>query len=230
MKTPLLAQYRGRLSAQQAADGINAAKENAERLHADAQLLFDAERYQSACALAVLSIEESGKPAILRRIATVASDEGLKKIWREYRTHTAKNIAWIVTDLAASGARQLEDLALIVDQTSDHPELLDVLKQLSLYTDCVANVNWSKPSVVVDADMARRILIAAKVLLGRKTVCTPREIELWMEHVGPREDGLESKLKVLHFYEAMIGEGLVDTPIEQVRAFLGLAPPEQPAG
>jgi hypothetical protein len=37
----LLTHYRGRLTAEQVADGVNAAKQNARRLHADAELLFE---------------------------------------------------------------------------------------------------------------------------------------------------------------------------------------------
>ena len=40
--------------------------ENAERLLADAELLFGAERYPSAAALAVLALEEAGKALMLR--------------------------------------------------------------------------------------------------------------------------------------------------------------------
>jgi AbiV family abortive infection protein len=70
----MLAQYKGRLTPQQAADGINEARGNAERLYADAAVLFEQKRFESACALAILSIEEFGKPAILRRVATATTD------------------------------------------------------------------------------------------------------------------------------------------------------------
>jgi AbiV family abortive infection protein len=222
IKKLLMPQYRGRLTPAQVADGINAARANAQRLYDDAKLLFEAKRYPSACALASLSIEESGKPALLRRIATAQADDALQGVWREYRTHTAKNSAWMITDLAQNGARTLDDLAILVDQESDHPEVLDALKQLSFYTDCFQGGRWSQPVGLVDEKIAQAIMFAAKVLLGKQAVCTVREIELWIAHVGPLESGRGSKAKLLTFYQAMIAEGLETTPIEAVRKFLGL--------
>jgi hypothetical protein len=63
--------YRGKLSPKQAAEGMNAAAQNAKRLCEDAQLLFEARKFPTACALAILSIEESGKLPFLREIACV---------------------------------------------------------------------------------------------------------------------------------------------------------------
>jgi hypothetical protein len=52
-----LDQYRGSLSPAQIAAGMNAARENASRLLNDAKLLAQSERFASAAALAILSIE-----------------------------------------------------------------------------------------------------------------------------------------------------------------------------
>lgn len=56
-----LNQYRGPLSSTEIAAGMNAARENTNRLAKDAKLLFEQERYPSALALAILAIEETGK-------------------------------------------------------------------------------------------------------------------------------------------------------------------------
>ena len=40
--------------------------ENARRLLSDAELLFENERYRSATALAILSMEEAGKACVIR--------------------------------------------------------------------------------------------------------------------------------------------------------------------
>ena len=53
-----LDQYRGQLSASQAAEGINSAIHNAKRLADDAEFLLKNGRYPSAVSLAILSIEE----------------------------------------------------------------------------------------------------------------------------------------------------------------------------
>jgi AbiV family abortive infection protein len=217
-------QYVGPLTAKEIAGGMNAARENAQRLYEDAESLFKAKRYPSACALAVLSIEESGKPSILRRMGSTADPAQLKALWREYRTHTAKNRLWIIGDLARAGARTIGDMKRIVDQDSDHPELLDYIKQLSFYSDCYIREEWATPEAIVDREMTQGIMRAAKALLGKKRKHTQREIELWVEHVGAATDGPESAPGVLKFYEAMIAEGLEDTSIENVRAFLGMSP------
>src|SRR5262245_14331298 len=66
-----IAQYRGPLSAQQIADGMNGAARNAKRLLEDAITLIKAGRFPTACSVAILSIEESGKLPVLRALAGV---------------------------------------------------------------------------------------------------------------------------------------------------------------
>src|ERR1043165_9306013 len=86
--------YKGRLSLEQIVAGINAAIHNARRLAEDARLLLESKRYPSAAALAILSIEESGKTSILRSLAFANNQEALIACWRNYRTHTKKNVSW----------------------------------------------------------------------------------------------------------------------------------------
>ena len=87
----LLAPYRGPLTIEQVAAGMNAATGNARRLAQDARLLLEHKRWPTAASVAALSIEESGKVVILRRFVT-ANDDDIKKLWKEYRTHTAKSM------------------------------------------------------------------------------------------------------------------------------------------
>jgi hypothetical protein len=82
-------QYAGKLTPQQADEGISAASRNTTRLAADARLLFDHGRYASARALAILAIEENGKIPILHGI-TAASELELKSAWNDYRNHKQK--------------------------------------------------------------------------------------------------------------------------------------------
>src|SRR5882724_4716347 len=102
-------QFKGRLSAGGIAAGINAARRNASRLACDARLLLTQKRFPSACALAVLAIEEAGKASVLREIALARSDEELKDAWRQYRSHTSKNRMWPIVEFVAGGARKLGD-------------------------------------------------------------------------------------------------------------------------
>lgn len=97
------------------------------------------------------------------------------------------------------------------------------MKQLSFYTDCYVQEAWATPDAIVDRKMTQGIMQAAHALLGRGRKHTQREIELWIEHVGGAIDGSDSPPRVLKYYEAMIAEGLEDTSVENVRAFLGLS-------
>ena len=83
-------EYRGALTPKQAAEGINAATRNAARLLADAEILYNAGRYATAAALAMLSIEESGKPKIVTRLVGIDDEKEIKQEWTNYRDHRSK--------------------------------------------------------------------------------------------------------------------------------------------
>lgn len=183
-----LDQYTGTLSADQVAAGMNAALRNAKRLADDARLLLDNERFCSATALAILSIEESGKLSVLRMLATVDSVDEAKRCWREYRSHTKKNVMATFLDLFLMGARRLDQFAPLFDQASDHPHVVDQLKQIALYSDCLGDAHWSEPQEVIDQSLARSLVFSATVLAKEKEV-TACEIELWVKHVGPHLHG-----------------------------------------
>jgi AbiV family abortive infection protein len=179
-----LNQYKGKLSSSQIADGMNAAIRNAKRLANDAELLLKEKRYSSATSLAILSIEESGKLSILRRLSVSKNDKEIKDCWKDYRSNIKKNVAWILPHLLKSGARKLEDFRPIFNK-SDHPYILDQVKQISFYSDCLSDdVNWSVPEKVIDEEIAKNFVKLAKVFLAKKEV-TDIEIELWIKHLGP---------------------------------------------
>lgn len=206
-----LQQFKNHLSYSQIADGMNVACNNARRLVEDAQILFDSQRYPSAVSLAILSIEESGKTAILRQMATAQDGKALKAAWRSYRSHTKKNVAWILPDLVRNGARKLDEFDQISNPQGDHPELLDNLKQIGFYTDCLGQAHWSVPSEVIDESTAKSILSVAKIL-SKKRIHTEREIELWVAHVGPdKQSTLERQKKAVYdWFKAMEAEGLIE--------------------
>jgi hypothetical protein len=43
------------------------------------------------------------------------------------------------------GARKLDDFASLVVDDAQRAALLDQVKQIALYTDCLGNRNWSNP-------------------------------------------------------------------------------------
>ena len=124
MSKAKLRQYSGELDAAQISCGMNAACRNARRLADDARLLLDAGRYPTAASLAALSIEESGKASVLRGLALAPTEEARRRAWKDYRSHRSKNAAWILPELAAKGARDLEALRLAADPSAEHTATL----------------------------------------------------------------------------------------------------------
>lgn len=179
-----LDQYKGRLSAKQIAEGMTAAGRNSVRLLEDAELLLEKKRFPSAASLAILAIEESGKLPILRGMSVARDDKDLKESWSNYRSHTKKNVAWIVPDLVRAGVRKLEDFRQLYDAEAEHQFVLDQLKQIGFYTDCLGKAHWSVPDEVVDEQLAVTLVKVAKTLAQTEKV-SEKEIELWIKHLGP---------------------------------------------
>lgn len=215
--------FRGRLSAAQVAEGINAANRNAVRLAKDAAHLLSADSFPTAASLAILSIEEAGKVSILRSLALSRSDAEIIDAWKEYRSHTRKNVAWILPDLVAAGARKLGDLHALYDENSDHPFVLDQLKQLGFYTDCLGKARWSFPPDIITEELANSLVKTAQVLARDKT-CTEREIELWIEHIGPvwKQDAGWMKQALVNWYSAMQAAGLAPEGVNEMDQFIRL--------
>lgn len=212
--------FRGPLTIVQIAAGMNAATVNAARLASDARLLFSNGRWPSAASLAVLSIEESGKLVILRRFL-LASEEQIKSLWKDYRSHTKKNLNCIVPDLVAEGARKLEDFLPIVDKTSDHPQMLDTVKQLGFYSDCLGKGYWSLPDEFVDEELASQWVRTAEILSPGREI-TVRELELWVKHMKPvwKKDSEGTKTALANWYGEMQAEGLMPAGPNQMEAFM----------
>lgn len=203
------------------AEGMNAARANAKRLLEDAKTLHDAGRPHSAVALAILSIEESGKISILRGMVLCESETEWRQAWKAYRSHTSKNIAWILGELAAKGARTLDAFRPIADPASDHPEALDNLKQLCLYTDCLSRSKWSLPETVDVAALAPYLLWNAKAFVTGAEA-TEKELQLWHHHMVPTKGATleENKRAVANWFADMRRNGLSAATEEGVEAFL----------
>jgi AbiV family abortive infection protein len=215
-------EYRGTLTPSQIAEGMNAAIRNGRRLAADAKILLEAGRLPTAAAIAALSIEESGKVSILRSFATAATPEQIRVAWQNYRDHRSKNGAWILPDLIRGGARRLADLAPVVERDGEHTALLNSLKQLGLYTDCYGDAHWSEPTKIFAGEEARlaKVLVDMAELLARGTEVTVREIELWIEHLGPVWGTSEMLNGLMRYATAMHRDGLSDSTPEEYAKFV----------
>ncbi len=221
-----LDQYKGKLSPEQIAEGMNAAVRNAARLVNDAALLLERKRFPSAAALAILAIEEAGKMSILRRMSIVQDDaKALKDCWRDYRSHTKKNVAWLLPQLFLQGARGLDDLHPLYAKEAGHPFVLEQVKQIGLYTDCLGNAHWSIPENGVDEQLAKMLVQTARVLV-KHPEATPKEIELWVKHMKPHlgagaSPNSDNVKQALHnWYADMQEHGLTVHSNETIEAFL----------
>ena len=101
MASKKFTQHRGPIPLARISEGINAALDNAARLAED---------------------EESGKVAILRQMVLCDDDAEWRQAWKDYRSHTKKNITWIFGELVRAGARNFDALKKIADPESDHPK------------------------------------------------------------------------------------------------------------
>lgn len=222
-----LTQFWGDLDASSIAAGINLARRNARRLADDAKALLNAGSVPSAAALAILSLEESGKPMVLRRLALAATPAALKEAWKDFRRHTVKNRHWVLPAIAQGGGRSLEDMRPAVEG-GEHAHLLDGLKQIALYADCLGTGgNWSDPEVVVDRGLAEHMVTLAD-MLAKAEVVTAREVELWIEHVRPHNGGPYMGRAVVAYQTALHAEGLSTTRPEELVAFMGELLGEEP--
>lgn len=213
--------YQGRLSPGEIAKGMNAAAANAQRLLADATTLFEARRFPTAASLAILSIEEAGKISILRSIALARTTTEASELWREYRSHVRKNVLWLLPQLVAAGARKLDDFKQLFQKDSEHPYILDQVKQLGFYTDCLGKGYWSCPDAVIDEGLARMLVNLAKTL-AQKSQYTEQEIQIWIEHMEPvwKSEPSRKKQALIAWYAAMQRKGLAPKGSNEMEQFV----------
>ncbi len=212
-------QYRGKLDVAGIVTGMNAAVRSARRLLADAELLQKSGRHPSAAALAILSIEESGKTRVLRLMSIAPDYKTLRDAWRDYRRHTSKNTHWVVGELIEGGARQLRDFRPAVE-SGDSAEQLNAVKQLAVYSDCYGdNAHWSEPGEAITAELAGFIIQQARIVLPAREVAQ-REMELWVEQVGPSYATPAMGTAVIAWYAALKAEGLTEIEPDDVARFM----------
>ena len=107
------------------------------------------------------------------------------------------------------GARYLDDFRPLFESEAEHPYILDKVKQISFYTDCLGKANWFEPSVAIDEELAKMLTQIAK-LFAKDTEVKVKEIELWVKHMGRVKDSdlIDQKEALLHWYAEMQELGL----------------------
>ncbi len=104
---------------------------------------------------------------------------------------------------------------------TEHPYLLDQVKQIGFYTDCLGRAHWSIPAAVISEDLARSIFKIAEILVGGLREYTAKEIELWIEHMGPVwHDPLLRTQALVSWFAAMQAHGLAPSGRNEMEQFL----------
>lgn len=152
--------------------------------------MYDNERYERATALAILAIEENGKPKIIREILLEDDQRKLKARWQEYRQHTHKNNTWIVPELISKGAKHLDEMQFLFDEKSPHRKELDHLKQFAFYTEALSKCEWKNPKNVINKETAEHIISIATLSIKHQNIfVTEKELEIWYKHMKPVWNG-----------------------------------------
>lgn len=196
--------YTGALTPEQAAGGIEAATENARGLLQDAALLLENKRWPRAASLSILAIEEAGKLPLLRSLLLAESENDLRQEWRAYRTYTQKNVMGAFLEYVDE-APSIEDFRPLLDGSADSPRVLEAVKQLGFYSDCLGNAHWSIPAEVIGEDLARGLYARAALLVprGQAAMTSTAELRLWVKHMKPvwRMSMLAMKQALLNCYQ-----------------------------
>jgi len=177
-------QFTQKISIEKAAEISEGAIKNAKSLLDDAKLLFENGKYPRAISLAILSIEESGKPSIVRSMILEDDPKEISNFWKSFRKHQDKNSMWIVPELLLYEARTLESLRKVVDPKSDHPQTLDNLKQLCFYSDVFTKGKLSLPENIANKDVAKSLITIAEKSI-KETLNSVDALEIWVKHLKP---------------------------------------------
>jgi hypothetical protein len=99
--------------------------------------------------------------------------------------------------------------------------VLDDLKQLCLYTDCIGAGKWITPLLVSAVEIAPYLLIMARVLANGSRV-SEKELELWRQHLLPVKHASfeDNKRAVARWYADMRAHGLSAATEEEIESFL----------
>ncbi len=128
---------------------------------------------------------------------------------------------WILPDTIKGGATRFEEFRSLFEEDTDHPLILDQIKQVSFYTDCLGSVRWTEPENAIDRATAEMVIRIARTVSRRDQVAS-REIELWVKHLKPVWMGsMEWMIKaVINWYAEMQAEGLKPEGSNEMDEFL----------
>lgn len=166
---------------------------NAARLHTDARLLFDNERWASAHGLGVLALEEVGKAALCLGALSYTPDQAMD-FWKDFRSHHAKLRLAVGTFHALISVDHSASMEALVERATVEAQSEHALRLRGLYVD--HNEGDVDTPETVKQEAARRLLDTLGTFLDFLTVWTTLEVdekiaELTGELKGPLLDLLK---------------------------------------
>lgn len=208
------------LTLEQIARAMNAARRNSRALIEDARILLAAGRRARAAALAILSIEESGKVDVFRCLVGARDAQERLEFLKDLTSHRVKNAHWIIGALRESYPFPMLMRTAIQGSDGAHTAYLDKLKQAALYTDFDAEGACKEPESVVSHALARELIHCASELAS-DAITTARELELLRRHLTTCESFEQLPATFAAYYHDLMAEGLWSGDVEALIAQLG---------
>ena len=157
---------------------------------------------------------------MLRRLALASEPPDLKANGDGYGSHRRKlgHPLGLGEVFAPNALLDLADaLTQAVERRAETVASMNARKQAGFYTDCVPGPSgkpfWAEPHATITPDHARTVVECAAILLEHREV-TVREMELFVEHVGPVIDSPGSVDGWRGWLRALAAEGLLGETVE----------------
>src|SRR5258706_2572581 len=143
--------YCGPLTPLEVAKGAEAAVLNARDLFHCAQALISLDHFSQSAALAILAMEELQTAYILLDILLAKSEDETKLLWSQYRRHGHKQSRfskWIrvMAHIEKHPGIDRNGVENLLSSPQLAENVLELRKQMYLYTDNFQNSGWSVPS------------------------------------------------------------------------------------
>lgn len=204
-------EYRGKLTIDQAAEGIQKVIENAEDLLDDSLILFKASKFPRAISLAIMAVEEVSKIEIIKKILLANGIEG--RIWKEFKNHKTKNHTWYFPVLKKFSVAN-NDVKHFVGAKSNWVKRIDDLKNQTLYLNANRkndglDFEWNLPKTLVQKDFCGMFLVAAiEVVNDDRITWDSDSLEIFTRHWKLIDDEIRCEKPVL-FYKELRDLGMI---------------------
>lgn len=175
--------FSEKLTAAQIAEGMNVAEENAFRLLQDAEILYKAKRYPTACSLVLLAIEEIGKVECLQTMSIVNSSSVYDQFGSIYFTHTDKTSLILMRINGMLNLHFPDNEIFSLGNTISVSKNFDQLKQSGFYSDYLGKGRWWNPSKISEMIVKPFIVIAKRFIWNNKH--SEKEIQIFQKYMGP---------------------------------------------